>query len=184
MRISRYHYKRGKPAPVHRFRINDWIKVPEVLVIDENGQSLGVMPSAQAKALAEERGFDLMEVNPAAQPPVTKFIDYGQFKYEQDKELKKQKQALKQIVIKGVRLSVRIGAHDLEMRRTQARKFLDDNHKIKIEIILRGRERQHANLAFQVINGFIQSIKKETPVKIEQAPIYQGGKVAALIAKE
>lgn len=184
MRISRYYYKRGKPVPVHRFRVNDWIKVPEVLVIDENGQNLGVMPSAQAKAMAEERGFDLMEVNPSVQPPVTKFIDYGQFKYEKDKEIKKQKQALKQIAVKGVRLSVRIGAHDLAMRQTQALKFLEDNHKIKIDIILRGRERQHANLAFKTLHDFVQSLKKEMPVKIEQAPTYQGGKVSALITKE
>ncbi|HBV58065.1 MAG TPA: translation initiation factor IF-3 [Candidatus Magasanikbacteria bacterium] len=184
MRISRYHYKRNQNvSPVTRFKVNRFITAPEVRAIDENNEHLGVMPTAKAVAAAEERGFDLVEVDPSANPPVARFIDYGHFKYEKEKEMKKQKQALKQIEIKGIRLSVRIGAHDLDMRRTQALKFLNEGNKVKIEIILRGRERQHANLAFQMIVDFITSIQKDLPVIKEQPSIMQGGKISALIAK-
>lgn len=181
MRISRYFKKRQFVQPP-RFRANEFIRTPEVQVIDENGAFLGAMPTPKALALAEERGFDLVEVNPAQQPPVAKLLNYGQFKYEKDKEMKKQKQAAKQIEVKGVRLSVRIGAHDLEMRKTQALKFLNDGNKVKIEIILKGREKQHANLAFETIRDFIFSLKNQTAVKIEQPTSSQGGKISALVA--
>lgn len=184
MRISRYHYKHNQAKSAFQFRANDFIRIPQVRVIDENGEHLGVMTTAEAKAKAAERGFDLVEVNPSAQPPVVKFLDYGQFKYEKEKELKKQKQALKQIEVKGVRISNRIGAHDLEIRRAQTLKFLTEGNKVKVEIILRGRERQHAQLAIQTIREFIQSLRAQMGVKIEQSTTAQGGKISTLIAKE
>lgn len=183
MRISRYH-KSSKPIVIHRYRVNDWIRAPEVRVIDESGVHVGVMPTPKARALAEERGFDLVEVDPTPQPPIAKILNYGQFKYEKDKEMKKQKLAVKQIEIKGVRLSLRIGQHDLEIRKNQAIKFLTDGNKVRVEMILKGRERQHANLAYETINNFIKSLKKQTAVKVEQPPTRQGGRLSILIAKE
>lgn len=183
MRISRY-FKKRQVVKAPRFRVNEFIRIPEVQVIDESGTYLGTMPATKALALARERGFDLVEVNPTQQPPVTKFLNYGQFKYEKDKEMKKQKLAVKQVAVKGVRLSVRIGKHDLEMRQNQALKFLNDGNKVKIDIILKGREKQHSNLAFEMIRDFIFSLKKQAPVKIEQPTVYQGGKISALITKE
>lgn len=183
MRISRYH-RSSKPIVIHRYRVNEWIRVPEIRVIDENGVHLGILSAPKARALAEERGFDLVEVNPTAQPPIAKLLNYGQFKYEKDKEMKKQKLAAKQIEIKGVRLSLRIGQHDLEIRKNQALKFLEDKNKVRVEIILKGRERQHTDLAYKMINDFIKSLKEQTAVKIEQSLTRQGGKLSLLIVKE
>ena len=91
--------------------------------------------------------------------------------------------AVKQIEIKGIRLSTRIGAHDLELRKKQSLQFLTDGNKIKIEIILKGRERQHSYLAFKTINDFISQLKQTMEINIEQPTIAQGNKIGALIGK-
>jgi len=183
MRISRY--KRFKPiTPVVHIRANEHIRVPQVRLIDENGENLGVLSTAEAKRLSEERGYDLVEVNPIANPPVAKLLNYGQFKYEKEKELKKQKQALKEITIKGIRLTPRIGQHDLELRENQTAEFLQDGDKVKIEVVLRGRERQHMDLAFKLVNQFIETLKSRTALKIETPPKNEGGRIQALIAPD
>ncbi|MBI5731934.1 MAG: translation initiation factor IF-3 [Candidatus Magasanikbacteria bacterium] len=183
MRISRYHYKRNK-EPAVRVLANEYIRAPQVMVIDENGANLGIISTREALATAQERGFDLVLVNPVAEPPVAKLLNYGQFKYEKEKELKKQKLTLKQIDVKGVRLTPRIGAHDLEMRQNQAIKFLEGGNKIKIEIVMRGRERQHKDLAFNLLNNFINFLKQKFEIKIEQNPATQGGRITAILGGE
>ncbi len=172
-------YHRPKPeSEKKRFRVNQQIRVPEVFLIDENGQSLGVMPTAKALALAFEAGLDVVEVNPKVQPPVVKIIDYGQFKYEKEKEAQKQKVKQKKIEIKGLRLSVRIGQHDFDLRVEQARKFLARGDKLKLELILKGRERQHPEKAEEMMKKFYYLLK-ETPgfnMEIEQGLTKQGGR--------
>ena len=182
MRISRHPRRFQKPTGIN-FRVNEGINIPEIQVIDETGKFLGRMPTRQALDMAEERGYDLVEVNPTGNPPVAKLLNFGQFKYEKEKELKKQKLAVKQIEIKGIRLSTRIGAHDLELRKKQSLQFLTDGNKVKIEIILKGRERQHSYLAFKTINDFIIQLKQTMEIKIEQPTIAQGNKIGALIGK-
>jgi len=182
MRLARH---RAKPKPLleTHYRVNRFINAPVLRLMDESGEHLGELKTEAALALAEERGFDLVEVNPSALPPVAKLLNYGQFKYEKEKELKKQKLQVKQIEVKGVRLSARIGAHDLDMRRLQAKKFLEEGDKVKVEIILRGRERQHSPLAYKMIKDFVASLNTLIPVKLEAPATNQGGKISALIAK-
>jgi translation initiation factor IF-3 len=183
MRISRRHRYRPQVKIEPKYKVNHLISAPRLRVIDESGKYLGEMSREEALKIAEERGFDLVEVNPAAQPPVAKILNYGQFKYEKEKELKKQKQLVKQIEVKGLRLSTRISAHDQELRRNQAKKFLEDGNKVKLEIILRGRERQHSDLAYKMIKEFITGLNNVIPVKVEAPATNQGGKVSALVAK-
>ncbi len=184
MRISRHrHFSRPITPTVH-IRANEFIRVPELRVIDEAGENLGVLSTSEARRLAEERGYDLVEVNPIANPPVAKFLNYGQYKYEKEKELKKQKQALKEIDIKGIRLTPRIGTHDLELRQDQATDFLQDGNKVKIEVVMRGRERQHMDLAFKLVNNFIEILKSRTALKVETLPKNEGGRLQALLAPE
>lgn len=186
MRISRrkrFLRNKNNPQEVH-FRANDQIRVPEVRVIDENGENLGLLPTWQAIKEAENRGLDLVEVFPKGDVPTCKIMEYGQFKYEKEKELKKQKAAQKTNEIKGIRLSARIGQHDLDIRKEQAKAFLEKGHKIQVEIILRGRERQFTNLAKDVINQFIKDIDTEIGAKTEQPISVQGGKLSVIIAKK
>jgi len=152
-------------------------------VITEDGEHLGILKTADALAKAREREQDLVIIQPKAEPPVAKIVDFGKFKYEKEKESRKQKAKLKTVEVKGIRLSVRIGAHDLDVRREQAKKFLENGDKVKIEIILRGRERRHGDLAQQIIHQFTESLNKLMPIKVEQPVARQGGQLTSIIGK-
>jgi len=155
-------YRRPKPKPkIEFYRINERIRVPEVRVITEDGEQLGVMATSKALAMAKEQEVDLVEVFPKAQPPVAKITDYGRMKYQKEKQLQKQKSGQKKADIKDIRLSLRISAHDLEFRFNQAIKFLEKGHKLKIEILLRGREKQLKQKAIEIINNFIAKLKED-----------------------
>lgn len=182
MRISRYR-RFQKPAEP-QYKANEHIRAPEVRVIDENAKNLDVMPTADALALARERGFDLVEVMPNAQPPIAKFLDYGQFKYEKEKEARKQKAHAHKVEVKGIRLSIRIGDHDRGVRLEKAKEFLDVGDRVQVEIILRGRERQFVDLARQVIDRFITELDAAVGVKIDQPFSRQGGRLTVVVAKK
>lgn len=164
------------------YPVNEKIRAPELRVIDENGEMLGVLKTSQALSMAKERDLDLVEVSPKARPPVAKFLNYGNFKYQQEKLAKKQKTQQKKSDDKSLRLSARIGQHDLKIRQKQTAKFLERGDKVNLEILLKGRERQHPEIAKQMLTDFIAQIDKEiTPVKIEQEPKKQGAKIIAII---
>lgn len=181
MRIARYHRFKKPEAP--RYAVNQFIRAPEVRVIDDEGANRGVLPTPEAIALAHERGYDLVEVAPKENPPIAKILDYGQFKYEREREARKQKAHAKQVEVKGVRLSPRIGQHDLETRRAQAIDFMKNGNKIMVDVVLRGRERQHADLAEKIMKDFIASLQTEFPVRIEQPLTRQGGRLQILVAR-
>lgn len=182
----RIHYKRRVPlkplGPL--YRANDQIMVPEVRVIDENGAFLGVMNTKEAISLAREREYDLVEVSPKENPPVCKFIDYGTFKYQKAKEQRAKKAHAKNVEVKGIRLSVKMGEHDLDVRKKQALGFLEGGDKLKIEIMLRGREKAHGEIAEIRINDFMKAIEATYPLYIEQAITRQGGNVSAIVGRK
>lgn len=152
-------------------------------LIDELGNHVGTMAASAAFQLAEERGFDLVEISPKEQPPVVRLIAYGQFKYEKEKEARKQKARQKEVEVKGIRLSLRIGEHDLDVRREQAKKFLERGDKVQIEIVLRGRERQHVDLARTIMENFVTALRAAFPVAVEQPFSKQGGRLTLLIVR-
>lgn len=163
--------------------MNDLIRFPQVRVIDENEKHLGILDTPAAVQAARARELDLVVIQPKAEPPVARIVDFGKYKYEQDKEARKQKAKQKSVEVKGIRLSIRIGQHDQEVRKEAAKKFLDQGNKVKVEIILRGREKGHAPLAIQVINQFIQMLNADMPVKLEQPVTRQGGQLTAIVGK-
>ncbi len=170
-----------KKSPVEVYPVNEKIRVPELRVIDENSEMLGVLPTHKALAMAKERGYDLVEVSPKADPPVAKFINYGSFKYQQEKAFKKQKSLQRKSEAKEIRISPRIGQHDLDVRLNQAEKFLKKGDKVTADIILKGRERQHPELAKEVMEKFIKLIAEKTPIKLEQEIKRQGNRFSAII---
>jgi translation initiation factor IF-3 len=178
----RRYYKFGKKPQKQRVKypINEGIKALEVNVIDETGKPLGIMPTAKAISEAAERGFDLIAVSPKAVPPVVKFADYGKLQYQQEKLLKKQKTLQKRADIKGIRLSAKISDHDAELKRNQANKFLEKGHKVKIEVIVRGREHNHLPMIKEMILKFINNLSVEHI--IEQDLSKQGSKLSAVVA--
>jgi len=161
------------------YAFNYKIKAPEVMVIDETGVILGKMETRHAIETASERGFDLVEVSPNANPPVCKIMNYGSFKYQKEKLLKKQKKFTKALEVKSVRISIKISEHDLSTKAKQANGFLEKGHKIKVEVILRGREMAHSELARDVINEFISQLTIAN--QLEQSVTRQGNKFFAII---
>ncbi len=182
MRIHRHRVRKPK-YDVPTYRINDEITVEEVRVIGAEDESLGVMKTVAAITKAVAEGFDLVEVSPKAVPPVCRFIDYGAFKYQKEKEARKAKAQSKEVEIKGIRLTVRIGAHDFDVRKEQAFKFLERGDKLKLEMVLRGREKAHSNLGREVMEKFVEAIKVKYPVRIESPFSAQGGRLTMIVAR-
>ncbi len=166
---------------MQKTRINNQIRVPEVRVIDEAGQQLGIMKTADALALAQERELDLIEVSPQAQPPVVKLINFDKFRYHQKKLEQQQKKKIKKIDVKGIRLSLRISEHDLGIKAKKALEFLAEGHKVKVDLLMRGREQAHPEMGFEVVKKFLTFI----PAYItEAAPKKQGPFISTVIAKK
>lgn len=174
-------WRRQQQKPKSRYVANVEIASPQLRVIDENGEILGVLDTALAMQMAKDRGYDLIQVDPNGQPPVAKFLDFGQLKYEEQKRLKKQKAALKEVSIKGMRLTLRIGAHDLATKLEQAKGFLADGHKVQISMQLRGRENAHQDLARQIIAKFIADLGEG--VIVEQPITRQMRELQTMIRK-
>lgn len=138
--------------------MNEKILVPQVMVIDINGENRGVMDTAAAILLAQEQEADLVEVSPMAKPPVCKITDYGKLQYKAAKQEQQQKAKQKKVETKGIRLGFRTDTHDLLFKKTQAEKFLTKGNKVKIEIVLRGREKAMQEKARESISTFIKNI--------------------------
>lgn len=181
MRIS---HKKRKPEPKKIYYYNERITAPEVMVLDSTGVNLGVLGTAEAIRRAREQELDLVLINPKSNPPVTKMVEFGQFRYQKEKEERKKRAKQHVIELKGVRLSLRIGQHDLEIRRNQTLKFLDNGDKVKLEIILRGRENRQKSMASEIIENFIKSVEAIEPIRREQDVESQFNKVTAIIAKK
>ncbi|HHD92479.1 MAG TPA: translation initiation factor IF-3 [Candidatus Portnoybacteria bacterium] len=147
-----------------RIYLNHQIKALKVRVIDEKGQQLGILSLTDALRLSREKGFDLVEIAPQANPPVCKIIDYGKYLYEQKRKERK-KERPKQIEVKGVRFGLNTGDHDLLTVIKKAEKFLDEGDRVKIEIMLRGREKKFASVARKKMEEFIKLINQ--PIKID-----------------
>ena len=163
-RVRSHHLHRN--ILIKKPLINNQIRAREVRVIDETGNQLGVMIIQEALRLASERNLDLIQVTEKVEPPVCKIIDYGKYLYQ----LKKREKSLKQKggEVKGIRLSFGISQHDLEIRAQQAKKFLDKGNKIRIEMILRGREKGLSDFAKGKIGQFLEILNKLIPIKIER----------------
>ncbi|MDD3614360.1 MAG: translation initiation factor IF-3 [Candidatus Pacebacteria bacterium] len=149
-----------------KYNINNQIRANEVRVIDENGGNLGIMSLAEALNLAQSKNLDVVEIVKTANPPVVKICDYGKFLYQQEKTEKKQKAKERGDEMKQIRLTFNIGKHDMEVRAKQTEEFLKQGLKVQIEIVLRGREKSHKDLATEKLKNFLNSIQH--PYKIIQ----------------
>jgi translation initiation factor IF-3 len=180
MRIT---HRRKKEEPKKIYRHNEAITSPQILVLGVDGGNLGVMPTFKAIQLAREQGLDLVEINPKIDPPVGKLLDFGQFRYQQEKEARLQKAHQHTVEIKGVRLSLRIGKHDMDIRKNQTLKFFNEGDKVKVELMMRGRELQQVPRAIEVVKNFIADVNLTVPIRYEEQPTRQANKIIAVIAK-
>lgn len=165
----RRKWQRAKPQKeIKFFRSNRQITCPEVFLIDENNEIIGNISTAEALERAQGLSLDLVEVNPKGTPPVVKIVDLGQLKYEQEKKLHRQKVQQKKVETKNVRLSIRISQGDIDFRIAQSIKFLSKNNKLKVDLVLRGREKQHFEKAREIITAFVTRLKQEESLKVEE----------------
>jgi translation initiation factor IF-3 len=156
------------------------IRIPQVRVVDEEGAQLGLMPTPQALAMAQERGYDLVEVAPMASPPVVKFLDFGQYKYELTKRDKEAKRRQRSVTFKEVRLTPKIGSGDFDTKVHRAIEFLEDGDRIKVTVRFRGRELTHPELGRNMLTRFTDRIKDHgTP---ERAPLLEGKSMHLTVA--
>lgn len=150
-----------------RLLINNRIRASEVRVIDETGKQLGIMNLEKALQIARERNLDLIQVTEKVEPPVCKIMDYGKYLYSLQKKEKGSK-IKKAGQIKGVRISFGISIHDLKIRAKQAERFLKKGYKVKVELILRGRQKALGEYAKGKMNKFLEVLRELIPIKIER----------------
>jgi translation initiation factor IF-3 len=153
-------------------RINNMIRVREVRLIDGEGGQRGIVPITEALRLASEAGLDLVEVSPMAQPPVCKLLDYGKFKYEQEKKTKESNKRQKQLRLKEVRMQPKIDSHDLAFKAKHVQSFLEEGSKVKVTIRFRGRELAHTEIGREVLHKVLGLL--EVPHTLERAPLMEG----------
>ncbi len=155
------------------------IRVPQVRVVDDEGQQLGVMPTHEALRVAQERGFDLVEVAPLAAPPVARFLDYGQFKYEQARRDRDARRHQRSVEFKEIRLSPKIGVGDFDTKVRRAIQFLEAGDRIKVSCRFRGREVTHAYLGRDLLMQFADLVKDHGLV--ERQPLLEGKSMSIVI---
>jgi translation initiation factor IF-3 len=161
-------------------RINEDIRVREVRLIDQNGQNVGVVAIGDALVRATEAGLDLVEISPDASPPVAKILDYGKYKYQEQKKAAEARKRQKIVEIKEIKMRPSIDDHDYDVKMRSIRRFFDDGDKVKVTLRFRGRELAHQELGWQVL----QRVKADTePIaKVESEPRMEGRQMVMVLA--
>lgn len=167
-------------APPQRVRINKHIRAPEVRLIAEDGQQVGVMSIKDALAQAAEAHLDLVEVAPQASPPVCRIMDYGKFKYQQSKKQQEARRRQTIIQVKEVKVRPKIEEHDMAFKLKNIRRFLADRDKVKVTMIFRGREMAHQDRGYRILQQMAESL--EDVGVVEQAPRHEGRTLFMIIA--
>lgn len=150
-------------------RVNERIRVPEVRVIDEKGENLGVLATDKAIAVAKERALDLVEVAPQASPPVCKIVDFGKYYYQQEKRERKQQHRSK---LKEIKFTIKIGEHDFQTKLNRVREFLTHGDMVRISIFFRGREIIHASKGHELLKRVEEEVKDIA--RVEGQPMAKG----------
>jgi len=160
-------------ADVKGLRINEQIRVREVRLVDDEGGRNGIVATREALELAKERNLDLVEVSPNANPPVCKIMDFGKYRYEQEKRLRDSRKNQKALKIKEIRMQPKIGSGDLDTKAKHVQEFLDEGDKVKVTIRFRGRELAHTELGYDVLKE-VEKRLREGSYAIEKPAAMEG----------
>lgn len=164
-------------------RVNEQIRVREVRLIDDDGEQKGIVPTMEALKLAKEKDLDLVEVSPNANPPVCKILDFGKYRFEQEKKLRDSKKNQKVLKIKEIRMQPKIGSGDLDTKAKHVQEFLNEGDKVKVTIRFRGRELAHTELGFDVLKEVEKRLEEGTYV-IEKAAAMDGRFMSMTLASK
>ncbi len=177
MAVSRFD---RRPPERDSTRINERIRVPEVRLIDENGEQVGIIPTADALERAREKDLDLVEVSPTSKPPVCRILDYSKYKYEQEQKAKQARKHQQQVNVREIKLRPKIAQHDYETKRGHVERFLKQQDKVKVTIMFRGREQSHPERGRMLLDRLLQDVS-EIGV-MEQEPLQEGRNMTMLLA--
>jgi translation initiation factor IF-3 len=182
LRISRFPPRSGPGGAPQRTRINHFIRITPIKLINANNEMVGVIETQVALRMAEEVGLDLVEIQPDQRPPICKIMDYGKFKYEQSKSSKNK--GAKASEMKEVRLgrSIKIDPHDVQIRVNQARRFLIEGHKVLITQRFRGREMAHRELGIQRLREIADKLAEVG--KLERPPVWNGPSASIMFSPD
>jgi translation initiation factor IF-3 len=172
------HFRSQQPA-APRVRINGDIRAERVRVVDPEGKH-GIYPIEEAVALAESRDLDLVEISPNADPPVCKIIDYGKFRYEQQKREKEQRRKSHTIQLKEIRFRPHTDTHDFDFKAKHAREFLEHGDKVKAYVQFRGRDIIYKDHGLDILGRFIEALADVA--KVDQPPRMEGRRMTAILA--
>ena len=161
-------------------RVNEMIRVREIRLIDDEGNQMGIVPTMEALRMAKDKGLDLVEVSPNANPPVCKILDFGKYRFEQEKKLRDSKKNQKVLNLKEIRMQPKIGAGDLDTKAKHVQEFLDDGAKVKVTIRFRGRELAHTDLGYGVLQEVLKRLTSEYVV--EKSPAMDGKTMSMTIS--
>ncbi len=161
-------------------KTNERIRFPNIRVIDSEGEQLGIITPKEALAIAQEKGLDLVLVSETADPPVCKIMDYGKYKYEQDKKQKEAKKKQHNADVKEVKMRYKIEEHDYNVRVKNAERFLKSGDKVKATVSFRGREIQHSNLAEQLLRRMASDL--EDVAEVQQFPKREGRNMMMMLS--
>lgn len=167
-------------AIIKQLRVNERIIAREVRLVGEKGEQLGVMTLAAARELAKKANLDIVEVAPTSVPPVCRLLDYGKFKYEQQKKDQQSKKAQKVTLLREIRLRPKIGIHDFDFKARTARKLLIDGAKVKITLMFRGREITHPDLGWKVLQKMAETLNDVGT--LERQPLMEGRRMDIIMA--
>jgi translation initiation factor IF-3 len=160
-------------------RINDRIRATEIRLIGADGENVGVVTPARAMAMAEEAGLDLVEISPNAEPPVCKIMDFGKFKYEQQKKEAEARKNQKVIEIKEIKFRPGTDTHDYDVKMRSVMKFLEEGDKVKVTLRFRGREMAHQELGLELLNRVAADVGDKG--KVESMPRLEGRQMVMMI---
>ena len=163
-------------------RINEMIRVREVRLIDDGGNQMGIVSTLEALRMAKDKGLDLVEVSPNANPPVCKILDFGKYRFEQEKKLRDSKKNQKVLKLKEIRMQPKIGAGDLDTKAKHVQEFLDEGDKVKVTIRFRGRELAHTELGYDVLQEVLKRLTSEYVV--EKQPAMDGKTMSMTISSK
>jgi translation initiation factor IF-3 len=164
----------------YQIRVNHRIRVPEVLVIGPDGGKLGVLQTHEALRMAQEQGLDLVEINPKAEPPVCKILDFGKYKYEEKKKAAQARRNQAVVDIKEIKLRPKTDDHDINFKIKAARRFLEAGHKVKFTVRFRGREITHPEKAHEQIDIIVKAL--EDVANLETRPMMEARAMSLIIA--
>lgn len=161
-------------------RVNNQIRASQVLLIDDDGNKLGIMPIDEALSHAEEKELDLVEVAPNANPPVCKVMNYGKYRYEQSKREKNAKKRQKAIKIKEIRIRPKIAEHDFQFTKKHIEKFMQEGSKVKVVVTFWGREISHVDIGQEKLERLISELNEIC--EVEQQPKMEGRNLVMILS--